>query len=96
MKRYEDIIFIQNPEPGSPVAEWLENAWQGDDDSLVDCLAQYDEPGENSIVDGEPWGSSDDTFRHRGYIVSYNRRLGYVGLCREYKESRSCACHGPI
>ena len=86
--KYASIIFVQNPEydhdgtPLCPVAQWLDNAWQGDDDSLVDYLAQWDNGEYDDVSDSLPCGTSDDTFEHGGYVVTFNRRLGYVGLCK--------------
>lgn len=89
---YAPIIFVQDPEyseagePICPVALWLDNAWQGDDDSLIAHLSQWDygEYHEQNAAPGA--GTSDDTFTHGEYLVTYNRRLGYVGLERIIEE----------
>ena len=80
MAKYADVVFMQSPEDG-PAREWLDNAWQGDDDALVDYLANWDD-ADRPVLDALPAGTDDDTFRHGAYIVSYNRRLDYVGLVR--------------
>lgn len=77
---FRSIVFLQNPNEGSPAAEWLNNAWQGDDDSLVNYLSDFDQDGCGEISESAPWGTSDETFEHGPYVVSYNRALNYVAL----------------
>lgn len=79
---YRNIVFLQEPYD-NPAAEWLDNAWQGNDDSLVDYLKEYDQDGCGEITEAPPWGTGDDTFEHGGYIVSYNRNIPHVGLCEK-------------
>jgi hypothetical protein len=85
---YRQVVFYTASDdyahdgtPQTPVAEWMDNGWQGDD-SLVDYLAEYDQDGGGDIVDSPPWGTSDDVFAHGPYLVSTNARLGYVALCQ--------------
>jgi hypothetical protein len=77
---WRSIVFIQNPEEGTPAADWLGDAWQGDDDSLVSYLSDFDCDGAGEVTEGEPWGTSDHTFEHGPYVVAYNRNLEYVSL----------------
>ena len=79
---YRQIVFFQDPHEG-PAAEWLNNAWQGDDDALLDYLQEYDQDGGGEIYADPPWGKADETFEARGYIVSYNLDIPYVGMCQK-------------
>lgn len=42
---WRSIVFIQTPGDGTPAREWLDNQWQGDDDSLVAYLSEWDQDG---------------------------------------------------
>lgn len=79
-KKYRSIVLIQNPDEDTPVSEWLNNAWQGDDDTLVNYLLEYDYDGNDDINDESLKGKADDWFIHGNYLVTYNRNLNYVGL----------------
>jgi hypothetical protein len=67
-------------EPLTAVAEWLDNAWQGDDDSLVEYLSDWDQDGGGDITTTPPWGTSDSVFAHGPYFVTTNAGLGYASL----------------
>jgi len=34
----------------------------------------------------QPWGDDDETFEKDDYVMSWNSRLGYIGLVRKVKE----------
>lgn len=78
MKQYIEIIFFQGDDAEEPL-EILEE--QGEQACLEYC-AQWDCGDSPYYSDTPPWGADDDLYQDGIYILSYNARLGYVGLCR--------------
>ena len=83
-KVYRSIVFLQ----GDQATEALDVLNLNGEDAALEMLAQYDawdSGGEHEETE-EPWGTSDDTFEGEvggvPYVMSYNTRLGYIGLCR--------------
>lgn len=92
---YEDIIFFQNAE------EDLKDRLEHDEDSVFDIdqeevleyiIHNWWYPGEHMILDKAPWGSSDYNFEKiidgEKFIMSYNPRLGYIGVVREISSDK--------
>ena len=82
---YFDIVFLSDSEATEP----LEILDQHGEDRAMEYLAQWDYGGENehSPSTRKPWGTSDhvvQTQLDNGdiYYMSYNTRLGYIGLSR--------------
>ena len=82
---YHDIVFMS----GDDATEALENLDQHGEDRAMEHLAQWDYGSENehSPATRKPWGTSDhvvQTQLDNGdiYYMSYNTRLGYIGLSR--------------
>jgi hypothetical protein len=80
MKIYHNIVFMQ----GDDAAEALQILDDKGERAALNHLAQWDYGTENehSPETEEPWGSSDSTYKNGAYIMSYNTRLGYIGLTR--------------
>ena len=79
----ENIIFLQSNDEVNEEAFRLLN--EEGETAVVEYLKQWHYPGEHGTTDFPAAGSSDDTFRTAdGYILTFNRRLGYIGL--EYQE----------
>jgi hypothetical protein len=79
--KYTPMMFYQSPDCGI-AREWLDNAWQGDDESLISEAMEFG----GDPQDSPPWVSYDDIdgpipFQGRSFMIAHNRRLDYVGVC---------------
>lgn len=79
--KFRDVVFIQ----GEGATEPLRILDEQGEQSATDYLSQWD-CGEGEERDREPWGSSDYTFESGCYVLSYNLRLGYIGLTERLSE----------
>jgi len=77
-KNYQEIIFLQ----GSEAEEALNILEEQGEEKVVSYLSQWDY-GDSPVTDEKPWGTSDVVAFVDGYILTYNRSLGYIGLCKE-------------
>jgi hypothetical protein len=79
MARYEHVVFF---DIGSEEAdELLELINNGDEDAAIEYMAQWHNYGEHETRDIPARGTDDDWYdAEDGYILSWNNRLGYVGL----------------
>lgn len=75
MTQYENIIFLQ----GSEVDAILKGICRKGEESVIDYLAQWYNPGEHEVT--ETIGNSSDTYYTLGlYTLVYNTAYEYVGL----------------
>ena len=76
---FQRIVFMQ----GEDAQEALDILDNDGTDAAIEYLAQWDmEPGE--IEDESAAGTDDDVYQSDdGYILTYNTRLGYIGLERQ-------------
>lgn len=75
-KKYANIVFMQGSEADEPL-DILNNDGP---EALLAYLQQWDY-GEYYDVSDEPSaGSGDRTIEMGEYIISYNSRIGYIGL----------------
>ena len=83
---YFEIVFLQGDEAREPL-DLLDREGAA---AAMSYLTQWDFGGESEHSPRtRPWGTSDHTFRDGDYVMSYNTRLGYIGLCRQFtKEAR--------
>ena len=75
-KKYANIVFVRDSEADEPL-EILNNLGVG---AAVEYLAQWDFNEYWDISDGPGMGTSDRSAEHNGYLLTYNTRLGYIGL----------------
>ncbi len=76
-EKYQRIVFMQGEEADEPLAILEEHGT----DAAIEFLAQWDmEPGEE--FDEPSSGTDDDVYECDSYRLSYNTRLGYIGLER--------------
>lgn len=76
---YYEIVFLQGDEARETLAI-LDNEGEN---AAISHLAQWDFGGKSEhSPTGKPWGTSDHVVRDGDYFLSYNLRLGYIGLCR--------------
>jgi len=85
------IVFTQGDE-ADEVFEMLYDidgvVWSGPYEEgivkAVEHLKQWDfgEESEHTPYEKEPWGTSDQTVEHDGYVLAWNSHLGYVSLNR--------------
>lgn len=78
MKQYVEIAFFQGDDAEEPLAILEERGEQ----ACLDYCADWDYGDSAYASDTPPWGTDDDLYRDGDYILSYNARIGYVGLCR--------------
>ena len=79
--QYENIVFMQ-----SDSNEFFANLDRDGELAALEYLKQWHYPGEHEVTDRPGHGSRDYVFRHEGYIMSWNRGLGYCGLEFEIEE----------
>ncbi len=89
--RYEHVVFAQ----GDDAIEPLEILDDQGPEAAIDYLAQWHmnaNEREAEISDSTGAGSSDRTYagtgNNKGYILTWNSGLGYIGLCYKLSESR--------
>lgn len=73
---YERVVFMQGDDADEPLRIIDESG----EDAAIEYLAQWDmEPGE---MTDEPASGTDDDVHETddGFRLSYNTRLGYIGL----------------
>lgn len=74
--KYKEIIFLQ----GEEATEVLEILEEEGENVAFQYLLQRDY-GESPITEGEfPFGSIDKLFYREHFIMSYNTKVGYIGL----------------
>lgn len=80
MKQYANIVFMQDENAD----EALNILNEDGPDAAIQYLAQWDFGGESEydISSFPQRGSCDDWHTSGEYILSYNRRFGYIGLER--------------
>jgi hypothetical protein len=81
-QKYYEIVFMQGEEADEPL-KILEDKGEA---KVIDYLSDWDYGAEMEHTKIEaPWGPDDDTFEKDDYILSYNTKLGYIGLVRKAK-----------
>jgi hypothetical protein len=76
-KKYQEIVFMQGEDSINPLQILNENGKF----AAMEYLKQW-ECSDNRISDESPWGDDDDNYQDRNYILSWNNRLGYIGLSK--------------
>lgn len=74
--QYENVVFAQGDDAAEPL-RILET--QGEQAAL-EYLTQWHNPGEHETRNDVGAGESDRSYRQGQYIMTYNERLGYIGL----------------
>ena len=74
--KYEDVVFLQGDDAFQPL-EILDSKGA---DAALEYLKQWHYPGEHQGSQELGHGSGDKTYEKDGYIMSWNSRLGYIGL----------------
>lgn len=76
MARYQRIVFLQGEEADEALAI-LDNDGT---EAAIDYLAQWDYGDAGETFDEPANGSDDDVFEDEHYRMSWNSRIGYIGL----------------
>jgi hypothetical protein len=80
---YEDIVLMQGDEAREP----LTILDQDGEEAAIDFLKQWHNPGEHPRRYDTGAGTSDTIYKDDdGYILVYNWKEGYIGLCYKEKE----------
>jgi hypothetical protein len=82
-QKYYEIVFLQ----GENAEEPLKILDDKGEDAAIKYLEQWDYGSEmEHTPEEQPWGDGDETFEKDDYVMSWNSRLGYIGLVRKVKE----------
>ena len=75
---YESIVLLHHQDARA-VLKLLDTDGEK---AAIKKLRSMHVPGEGTIVStrGMPWNDDDQTFEDEGYVMYYNRAVGYVGL----------------
>lgn len=73
---YEDVVFFQ----GDAATEHLDLLENEGPEAVVKTLSEWHYPNEHEIRTELPHGTTDRTFEKDGYILSWNRNVGTIGL----------------
>lgn len=73
----EDVVFLD----GDNACEYLDLLDEEGAEAALEKLKEWHYPREHSTRTEMPHGSSDRTFRKDGYVLSWNKGLGHIGLC---------------
>lgn len=77
MMAIERIVFVQGDEADEPLSVLDTDGTE----AAIEYLAQWHNPGEHELAQEPAAGSSDDVFEtDHGFILTWNVRLGYIGL----------------
>lgn len=78
---YANIVFLQ----GDEADELIEEVINGNHAEVMEHLKQWDMGGDSEcdVCKESPWGKQDATYTVGKYTLSWNRQMGYIGLCRE-------------
>lgn len=74
--KYEDVVFLQGQEADEPL-QILQNDGQ---DAALEYLKSWHMLGSHMGNSNLGHGSADQTYEKDGYIMSWNNRIGYIGL----------------
>ena len=83
---YENIVFLQGEEADEAMNILTE---AGEDEAFSHMLDTYGHL-EGELTDEPPWGEEDDVYEkivgYETFFLSYNTRLGYIGLTKKGEE----------
>ena len=80
MPNYAQYLFIQNDQ----AEELLDMINEDSPKQVINHLIDHYIPTlDPEIIPCSPWGESDELYKHHDWILNYNTRLSYVGLCRK-------------
>lgn len=83
-QKYYEIVFMQGDDAVEPLGI-LDS--KGEEDALAYLKDwDYGKEMEHSPVE-QPWSDEDDTYEEDDYIMSWNSRIGYIGLVRKAKSA---------
>ena len=85
MKKYLNIIFLQ----GKDAEDFLEIIRDLGESAAMNYLKEWDMGDSCDESETHPAGRSDSSFISGAYIMSYNKSLSYVGLCRVVESEAS-------
>ena len=78
--KFEDIVFLQNSEADEVLNIIEENG----EEAGLQYLLQWDQGGgEGELRLIHPAGLRDNSFENEHFVMSYNSKIGYAGLCRK-------------
>ena len=77
MMTIERIVFVQGDEADEPLSILDIDGTE----AAIEYLARWHYPGEHELAQEPAAGSSDDVFEtDDGFVLTWNMRLGYIGL----------------
>ena len=81
--KYQNIYFAQEHEAEKALGILTEFG----EEEVINYLIQFDyndSPIEE--INGTPWGSYDEKYTKDNYVLTYDTRMGYIGLTKIIKE----------
>lgn len=76
---YTSIVYVQGDE-AYPILDLIAD---GDYDSVMSYLMQWETGDETDIRDEPAWGDTDRLYRWKNYVLSWDARMSlYVALTR--------------
>lgn len=84
---FEDIIFLQD-EDAIEALKILE--MKGEQEALKYLLEWDYGEGPVRTLKGVPWGTLDQVYRYKDYIMTYNTGIGYIGLIKQLSDEPEC------
>lgn len=78
-QKYYEIVFMQ----GDDAKEALDILEKKGEKAALQYLKDWDygKEMEHTAIE-KPWGNDDELYEEDDYVMSYNTRLGYIGLVR--------------
>ena len=77
--QYENIVFLQG-DAAVHSLELIEKYTPKAAIIFLQCM--YEGMFESTVTEEVPWGDGDQTYKSGEVILSWNNRIGYIGLCR--------------
>jgi hypothetical protein len=76
--KYEEVIFLQD----SSASEALDILDSKGEAAALDYLKQWDNGDGGEVLGTNPGGRTDSKFEKDGYLMTYNTKVGYIGLSK--------------
>ena len=80
MDKYENVVFLQGEEAEEPLRILNDEG----EDAALEYLMQWHDVGNHEGTDELNHSENDNVYEVGNYIMSWNNRLGYIGLQYEF------------
>jgi hypothetical protein len=76
LDKYENVVFLQGDDANEPLRILNDEG----EDAALEYLKQWHYPGEHQGVAKLGAGTADNVYEKDGYILTWNDKVGYIGL----------------